>query len=237
MLEIGKHVFIAGFITDFTTSPDPTAAPTPIACDAFGAVYVHLVAGAAAGGVAGITLVSLASDAIVPAAHDGLPAFAVPALWGGTGRNVFLRAVAATSGNMNPGNGAQPTGVQIITNQAEWSIPHTPAVATRATITRAAGGAGVRHVCKAITATLAVAAADVGVAGVLVNLRDGATGAGTILWSKRLAVVAAGGIADVNITGLNIAGSPNTAMTLEFAAAPGAASFEDVTLGGISVND
>src|SRR6185312_10598981 len=37
----------------------------------------------------------------------------------------------------------------------EWAVNHTPASATQATASKTAGGAGVRHVCTSISATLA----------------------------------------------------------------------------------
>jgi hypothetical protein len=89
----------------------------------------------------------------------------------------------------------------------------------QATASKAAGAAGVRHVCTALSFTLsartAVAAADV-----TVNLRDGASGAGSILQSWTFALTAAT-IAPitVSLSGLKIVGSAATAMTLEFAAA------------------
>lgn len=125
----------------------------------------------------------------------------------------------------------QPFG-QLVANPGEWSINHTPALNTQATITRAAGAAGVRHVCRSISATLIGLAASVE-ATVLVNLRDGATGAGTILWSTRLLVTGTtGSETGISISGLNILGSAATAMTLEFAAAGGANTFESVALTG-----
>jgi hypothetical protein len=122
---------------------------------------------------------------------------------------------------------------------ANWAITHTPAAATQATITRAAAGVGIRHVATAITATFATVTADTS-GNVLVNLRDGATGAGTILWSARLvidtnvATVAGSPLAGIAITGLAIPGTANTAMTLEFAAAGAANTFETVALSGYS---
>lgn len=53
-----------------------------------------------------------------------------------------------------------------------------------------------------------------------VNLRDGATGAGTVLWSQQVVVSAATGqnVAPFAVCGLNLPGTANTAMTLEFSA-------------------
>jgi hypothetical protein len=65
------------------------------------------------------------------------------------------------------------------------------------------------------------------------NLRDGATGAGTILASWVLGVQAAIDATTIfALGGLEIIGSPNTAMTLEFAGIAGAGTIESVTLTG-----
>lgn len=142
-----------------------------------------------------------------------------------------LRTASATNIAAQSGLGAQ-----ISAPPGEWSINHTPAANTQATITRAAGAAGVRHVCKSITATLIGLAAAVE-ATVLVNLRDGATGAGTILWSTRLLVQGGTGAeTGISLSGLNIVGSAATAMTLEFAAAGGANTFESVAMTGYDVS-
>lgn len=119
-------------------------------------------------------------------------------------------------------------GAAVAAPPGEWSVEHRPAVSTRATITRAAGAAGVRHVCRSITASLVAVAAQT-IVDVL--LRDGATGAGTVLWSARLQVQA-GDSKQITLTGLNIVGSAATAMTLEFSAAPVATNFEGVAMTG-----
>lgn len=123
-------------------------------------------------------------------------------------------------------------GALLTTRPGDWAITHTPAAATQATISRAAGAAGVRHICTGISATLIGLAASAE-ATILVNLRDGATGAGTILASWRLLVTGTtGSETGIALTGLNIPGSAATAMTLEFAAAGGADTFQTVALQG-----
>lgn len=145
----------------------------------------------------------------------------------------FDRAREASATNVAALTGL---GAQLSAAPGEWAINHTPAVNTVATITRAAGAAGVRHVCRSITATL-IGLAAAAETTVLVNLRDGATGAGTILWSTRLLVTGTvGSQVGVSITGLNIPGTAATAMTLEFAAAGGASTFETVALTGYDVS-
>jgi hypothetical protein len=125
-------------------------------------------------------------------------------------------------------NAALGTGdsAEIATEPGTKSVVNTSGAAGTATIGVAALATG-RHVCKGLSVSVAAgAAAQPAVRAVL---RDGATGAGTIIWSKTLAC-AAGGFATVDLTGLSLVGSLNTAMTLEFAAAGAANSIEDVTL-------
>jgi hypothetical protein len=68
-------------------------------------------------------------------------------------------------------------------------------------------------------------------------LRDGPSGTGTTLWILNFAVPASTGQLGPNtagLCGLNLVGSPNTAMTLEFTA--GVASVtENITLTGFDI--
>jgi hypothetical protein len=68
-----------------------------------------------------------------------------------------------------------------------------------------------------------------------VNLRDGASGAGTILWSMTLLKQIGDAPTVLAFSGLSIVGSVNTAMTLEFSAAGVAASLQSVSLTGFSL--
>lgn len=120
---------------------------------------------------------------------------------------------------------------EVCTLPGQWSIQHQPATATQATITRAAVG-NTRHVCTGITACIAAGATAQ--TPIIVNLRDGATGAGTILWSGALSAPV-NGCASVPVAGFNIPGSLGVAMTLEFAGAGVAASQETVSLQGHDV--
>ena len=111
----------------------------------------------------------------------------------------------------------------------KWSVVHNPSTATQATITKAAGATGVRHVCTGITATIATGATAQ--TPITVYLRDGATGAGTIIWTGTLAAPA-NSVGVIAITDLYLPGSAATAMTLEFSAAGVTASLQAVTLTG-----
>lgn len=124
------------------------------------------------------------------------------------------------------------SGLAIKESGTHFTGRNVPAAATQATITQAAGGAGVKNVCTSITITLASTAAPT--AGVVTfHLRDGATGAGTILWSGQLSITAvAGASASLSTGAIWIEGTANTAMTLESSAAPPAASFATVSMSG-----
>ncbi len=120
-----------------------------------------------------------------------------------------------------------------VANPGQWSQFSGPAANTQATTSKAAGGAGVRHVLQAFSASLSSSAAAA--SRQTVNIRDGASGAGTIIWSFDLSIVAtADQLAIMALSGLNIFGTANTAMTIEFAAAGGANTFENVSIAGYS---
>ena len=109
----------------------------------------------------------------------------------------------------------------------------TAASATAATTSKTAGGGTVRHVVTGVTMCGFDTAVDL--VNRLVNLRDGASGAGTILRTWFIGLATASVSKCENVTGLNITGTANTAMTLEFVNAPaGATQSQTVTLTGYS---
>jgi hypothetical protein len=172
---------------------------------------------------------SNAADAVATSATGNRATLSYALGFNGTAFDRLRTASAATQ------SASTQTGILAVANVGTWSITHTPTTNTQATITRAAGAAGVRHVCTSISCALsAPATATSGV--VQINLRDGATGAGTILWSNTLQVGGAtsisAGLAGFAISGLSITGSAATAMTLEFSAAGGANTSESVSMTG-----
>lgn len=133
--------------------------------------------------------------------------------------------------------GTTQSFAMMATRPGDWAVNHTPAAATQATISKAAGGAVVRHVCTGISVALVGGAAAPTAATLRFDLRDGATGAGTILQSWTLAIEAvAGKCVTLALSGLNIVGSANTAMTIESSAAPGANITASVNMTGYSVS-
>ena len=126
-------------------------------------------------------------------------------------------------------------GIALTAPLSTWAETHGPASATLATATKDAGAAGVRHVCTSISASVHDGGGTFD--GRKVRLRDGISGAGTILWEARLGVSAVDGDTDhLEISGLAIIGSAATAMTLEFDSAPSASNLETVSFTGYSVN-
>lgn len=115
-----------------------------------------------------------------------------------------------------------------------FKIQNTPAAAAQASASKTAGGAGVSNVCLRCIAT--VSAGATAQTPIVLNLRDGATGAGTVIASWSLACPTNSCVVvDTGVAPLFLMGSPNTAMTLEFAGAGVAASQETCTIIGIGV--
>ena len=161
---------------------------------------------------------------------------------GGNGANLVAGGLFLFNGstwdrirNNSAGNISAVTQpfAEMVSNPGEWTIDAAPAGNIQGTVTKAAGGAGVRHVLKSLFFVLYNNAAVSATPGIYV--RDGASGAGTIIYVGALAIPAvSGSMAKVALAGLNIVGSPNTAMTLEFSAAGGANTFEVVSGSGYS---
>ena len=113
----------------------------------------------------------------------------------------------------------------LVTQHHETSVQHTPAAATAATIA-AAADAGGRHVAKSVTVAVSAGATASGI--INFELRDGATGAGTIIWTCILSA-AINGSESLSVP-MNVIGTKNTAMTLESSAAGAATSEITVAL-------
>jgi hypothetical protein len=130
--------------------------------------------------------------------------------------------------NLNKNHAALGTGdsAEIATEPGNKTVVSTSGAAGTASANVAAITTGV-HVCKAISVSIAAGAAAQG--PITVVLRDGATGVGTIKWSKTLSAPA-NGSASVDPSGLSIVGTRGNQMTLEFTAGGAANTIQDVTL-------
>lgn len=173
-----------------------------------------------------INLVQVAGAAVVASAA-GVQKTGIAS--GATG-NSFVEATAT-----NMAATVSATGGQISPLPGNWSVVSFPAVTTKASASKAAGAAGVRHVCTGASFSFQQPAAVVALASNL-QIRDGATGAGTIIWQQTFNSTVASTTVSVNLTGLNIIGTAATAMTAEFAVAGGLNTQEAVVLTGYSTS-
>lgn len=163
---------------------------------------------------------------------DALSTYSLGGVWNGATWDL-RRGVSATNNTA-----VTSRGIAYSTPLSTWTVTHSPAVNTQAIATKAAGGGTVRHVMTAMTACVHALAAAVGQNSLTVQLRDGASGAGTVLWTWYFSVEVTDEsrhIPCVTMSGLNITGSPNTAMTLEFTAGSVFANVaETVSMAGYS---
>ena len=166
-----------------------------------------------------------ANDVTPPSSVYGLPVDASLLAFDGTNNPRLRAAAAAVLGAFSS------FGSLLVHPVIGQPLTHSPAAATLATVNRA-GAAGVRHVCKEITASLWSTAALAAVLTLQVVVRDGASGAGAILWSATLSLPGAapviGAFDRIALTGLNIIGTAGNQMTVEFSAAGPANSVESI---------
>lgn len=119
-----------------------------------------------------------------------------------------------------------------------WTVIHAPAANTAATASKAAGATGVKHVARGIIVSCSAGASAPTAIQLTWNLRDGSTGAGTVLATGVIGIEAVAGKSPppVQLSNLWIEGTAATAMTLEFTAAGGANTIEAVTLMGEDIS-
>lgn len=111
-----------------------------------------------------------------------------------------------------------------------FDIFNTPAAAIQATATVAAPGNGKRNLIRSLSGSIsAVAAAQ---PMLTIVIRDGASGVGTIRWSVNVGPILIGESKVFSFDNLNISSSNNTALTVEFTAAPAAGNFESIAATG-----
>jgi len=163
------------------------------------------------------------------ASADNLAATGMPAAGNmGFDSSTWDRLISISNTN-NTATTSQ--GVHYSAPISTWRVIDTDVGATQSSASKAAGGGAVRHVATSVTLCRGDTVAAV---PALIHLRDGATGAGTIIRSWVIGVSTINESKCENLSGLNETGSANTAMTLEFAAAGSATSTSTVTLSGYS---
>lgn len=149
----------------------------------------------------------------------------VPYLDGKGGQLQEWASASATSLTTSP---TPPAA--LVAPPGNWSVSSNAGLGVASSASKAAGAAGVRHILTGYTLTISSQAAPA--AGtVTINIRDGASGAGTVLEAITVQIPAAL-YAPVVIarSGLSLPGSAATAMTVEqsaaYAAVAASISFE-----------
>lgn len=162
------------------------------------------------------------TDAIAPGIGN-LAVYAHNALFNGT---TWDRMRAANGSQMS--RTVQTPGLGYIARAAEWNSVNAPAANVQATVTRAAGGAGVYHVLTGFQGAYVGAPA----AGIIQNVQ--------ILFGAALQlalyIAGPGTQGTVGFTGLNIIAPVNTSVTVQFSAAGGAGVSEVVSMQGYSIS-
>lgn len=199
--------------------------------------FDRIKAGLTADGVAGTGLLNPGMyvfnastwDRLRTASGDALAVTGMTAvgnmLWNGASNDRWRSASATNNTATTSLGGAQ------VTQLSTWSITNTQTGAAQATVSKAAGGGTVRHVATGVT----ICGGDTVVAAPRqINLRDGATGAGTIIRSWWIGISVINDTKCIDLAPINMTGTANTAMTIEFAGAGSATSSSTVTLTGYS---
>lgn len=144
----------------------------------------------------------------------------------GTAAAIFyrIRVAAISSGTINvtstlSSNQVEPSPtVSLALPTNAFNLVSNPAAGSQATASQAAAGAGIKNVATGICFSAGATTAPV-LTALTINLRDGATGAGTIKTTFEVIIPATTGQSVIPFcTPINIVGSANTAMTLEFSA-------------------
>lgn len=150
--------------------------------------------------------------------------------------NVAIQISGATSASGSP----DTVSIFVVqgapcTSATTWEINSAPAFGARATVSLAAV-TGVRHTAQCISASVSSnnTTAACGPTGLDLVIRDGASGAGTIVWQTNLSTPATNGAnANVAVCGLSVVGTRGNAMTVEFGTAGAANCLERVNASGI----
>lgn len=183
----------------------------------------------------GDTVSSASEGALVFAAGTVAALQVTPKLFNGTNFSRPYVASLANYATAATSTARNEAGAQITEKGSRWGSFSNPAAGSQATISLAAE-ASVRHVADCVSFSAAATTAPA-LTALTINLRDGATGAGTILQTWQVAIPATTGtlVAPLSVCGLNLVGTTNTAMTLEFSASL-ANLIESVSLTAFNVN-
>ncbi len=115
----------------------------------------------------------------------------------------------------------------------QWQIVNFPAAAAQATASQPAPGAGNGGVNRLRSLTITLSAGANAQTPIQVVVRDGASGAGTVIWSASLAVAVNSAAPPITLSGLDLRSSVATnALTVEFTGTTAAATQQSVSASG-----
>ena len=121
--------------------------------------------------------------------------------------------VALAKARPNPQDASESAAPMTLpTAPGTWTVTGAGGSGQRVSISRPAGGTGVKHVATCIIGDYIVAPSASAAAGQVISLRDGLSGTGTLLASWGFYVLP-GTSFNVSFCDLNVVGSPNTPMT------------------------
>lgn len=164
----------------------------------------------------------------------------VSAFNGASSGNVFdpLRSLRAANTYAADGTSFPAAGALVAEKGARWRIQNNAVSGSAASASEAAAS-GISHVADCLTYSAYSNSTGITATAISVNLRDGASGAGTVIWTVPLGIPTTTAIQQVagpfSICGLNLQGTTNTAMTLEFNTGV-TNMLQGVTLSGYDVN-
>lgn len=169
-------------------------------------------------------------------AHDAADA-GNPVKIGGIGRAAYETAASTAADRVNASFDLYGR-LRVVPGYAEanaWAISNVAAANTAATVSKAAGSAAQRHVCTGFQVTMSSLGAPTPEV-IVFQIRDGATGAGTVIWSGSISLPAVAGTStSCGLTGLWLVGTAATAMTIETAQGGGANDYISVNLQGVTI--
>ena len=176
------------------------------------------------------------SDARAQGAGAGLFVMSYPYVY--NGNSAFDRQRTADLSTLDPSStltSRNSIGAIQTEKGGRWGVTASPSAGSQGTISIAAE-ASVRHVADCISFSGGSTSAPA-LTALTVDLRDGATGAGTILqqWTVIIPNSTGQNVPPFGLCGLGQVGTTNTALTLEFSAAL-ANLFTSVSLTGYNVN-
>ena len=213
--------------------------PAVFLCDQQGALLTRQLLVPASGIPVTAFPVDISDPDIVLDAAPQLAPINASVIYGYTGTNAptietSFEQLRVLNSNNNPTSQPNNHGTLATASPLQWTLRNTAAAGAQATATRAAGGAGTRHVVQSADFNLSGAAASI--FDLTCRIRDGV--AGTILWEAGITKGLTQNSVHISFDRRGIFLSANTILEVDFSAAPGdPLLIESFNVYGITVDD